>query len=35
MRALAQNGALLLKGQIKAREYSPENVVSGLDLDSL
>ncbi len=35
MRALAQNGALLLKGQIKAREYSTENIVKGLDLDSI
>lgn len=35
MHALAQNGALLLKGQIKARVYSTENVVNGLDLDSI
>ncbi len=35
MRALAQNGALLLKGQIKAKEYSTENVVDGLDLDAM
>ena len=35
MRALAQNGALLLKGQIKAKEYSSENVVTGLDLDAI
>ncbi len=35
MKALAQNGALLLNGQIKAREYSTANVVSGLDLDAM
>lgn len=35
MRALAQNGALLLKGLVKAKEYSSENVVTGLDLDSM
>lgn len=35
MRALAQNGALLLEGQIKARVYCTENVVKGLDLDSM
>lgn len=35
MRALAQNGALLLRGLIKAKEYSSENVVQGLDLDSM
>jgi len=35
MRALAQNGALLLNGQIKAREYNAANVVGGLDLDSM
>jgi butyrate kinase len=35
MRALAQNGALLLKGQIKAKEYSSANVVNGLDLDDM
>lgn len=34
MRALAQNGALLLKGLIKAREYSADNVVRGLDFNS-
>jgi len=33
MRALAQNGALLLKGQIKAKDYNRDNVVNGLDLD--
>ncbi len=33
MRALAQNGALLLKGQIKAKEYCSDNVVTGLDLE--
>ncbi len=35
MRALAQNGALLLKGQIKAKQYTSGNVVKGLDLDSM
>ncbi|MDX2431445.1 MAG: butyrate kinase [Bacteroides sp.] len=35
MRALAQNGALLLRAQIKAKEYSKDNVVTGLDLDSM
>ncbi len=35
MRALALNGSLLLKGSIAAREYSPGNVVSGLDLEFL
>ncbi|MEN8156588.1 MAG: butyrate kinase [Bacteroidota bacterium] len=35
MRALALNGSMLLNGKITAREYSPENVVRGLDLDSL
>ncbi len=34
MRALAQNGALLLSGQMKAKEYSAGNVVTGLDLES-
>ncbi len=35
MRALAQNGALLLRGLIKAKEYTRENIVKGLDLDSM
>ncbi len=34
MRALSQNGAMLLSGRITAREYTPENQVLGLDLDS-
>jgi butyrate kinase len=34
MRALSQNGAMLLNGKIKAREYIPENMVRGLDLES-
>ncbi len=33
MRALSQNGAMLLSGKITAKEYSPENQVRGLDLD--
>ena len=35
MRALALNGSMLLNGRIEARVYSPDNVVRGLDLDSL
>jgi butyrate kinase len=35
MRALALNGSLLLSGKIIARDYSPENVVKGLDFKSL
>ena len=35
MRALALNGSMLLSGKITAREYIPENMVKGLDLDSL
>ena len=35
MRALALNGSLLLDGKIAAREYTTENVVKGLDLESL
>jgi butyrate kinase len=35
MRALALNGSMLLSGRITARKYDPENVVRGLDLDSL
>ena len=35
MRALAQNGSLLLNGKISAMEYNTENVVKGLDLESL
>jgi len=33
MRALSQNGAMLLSGKITAKEYSPDNLVRGLDLD--
>ena len=33
MRALAQNGAMLLTGKISPREYSQENLVKGLNLD--
>jgi butyrate kinase len=32
MRALAMNGARLLNGKVTPREYSPENVVKGLEL---
>jgi butyrate kinase len=35
MRALALNGSLLLDGKIAAKEYSEENVVRGLDLESM
>ncbi len=35
MRALALNGSLLLNGKITAREYSSDNVIRGLDLDSM
>jgi butyrate kinase len=35
MRALALNGSMLLDGRIEAREYDPESVVRGLDLDAL
>ena len=31
MRALAQNGSMLLSGRISAREYSSENLVKGMD----
>ena len=35
MRALAENGVMLMKGNIKAKEYSEENFVAGLDLNNL
>ena len=35
MRALSQNGAMLLSGKIKAREYTPDNLVQGIDLENL
>lgn len=35
MRALTENGVMLLKGNIKAKEYKEDNFVYGLDLDNL
>ena len=35
MRALAQNGSMLLSGKISPREYANENLVKGLDLENL
>ncbi len=35
MRALAQNGSMLLSGKISPREYAHENLVKGLDLENL
>ncbi|MEN8227615.1 MAG: butyrate kinase [Bacteroidota bacterium] len=35
MRALALNGSMLLSGKISPREYSSENLVTGLDLEDL
>jgi butyrate kinase len=35
MRALAQNGSMLLGGKIQARTYDPEYAVKGIDLDQL
>jgi len=35
MRALAENGVMLMKGDIKAKKYKEENFVHGLDFDNL
>lgn len=35
MRALAMNGSMLLSGKISARNYTPENLVRGINLDHL
>jgi len=35
MRALAQNGSMLLSGKIQARQYDPSQVVKGFDLNDL